>query len=434
MKRGQSLISAYRALTRMLGLFAWPFLRWRLARGKEEAGRCREKVGYSRRNRPAGRLAWLHGASVGEALALLPLVERLTMRGFTVLVTTGTVTSAQILAQRLGAGALHQYAPLDVPGFVARFLDHWQPDIVLIAESELWPNTLCEVHRRNVPLVLVNARVSARSFARWQRLPETIASLLGRIDLCLAQTQEDATRLLRLGAPRVQVCGNLKYDVSALPADNGDLTRLMADIGPRPVWLAASTHPGEEILIGEVHLALLPRFPALLTLIAPRHAQRGARIAADLSHMGLKTELRSQARSIGTGVQVYVADTMGEMGLLYRASNVVFVGKSLAAGFGNGTGGQNPIEPAKLGAAILHGPHVGNFREVYAALDASRAGAIIADAGSLAQALAGLLGDAARLRGMARAAQDIVANLGGATDKIMQALEPYMLQIMMRQS
>ena len=431
MTRGLSLFAAYRILTRGLGLGAGLFLRWRLARGKEEAGRFAEKTGMTRRERPPGRLAWLHGASVGEALALLPLVERLALRGFTVLLTTGTVTSARILAERLGPGALHQYAPLDVPRFVARFLDHWQPDIALIAESEIWPNILCELDRRNVPLVLVNGRVSARSFARWQHLPQSIARLLGMIDLCLAQTQEDATRLLRLGAPRVQVCGNLKYDVSALPADASDLTRLMADIGPRPVWLAASTHPGEETVIGAVHRALLPRFPALLTLIAPRHAQRGEKIAADLSRLGLKTQLRSQAKGIGAGDQVYVADTMGEMGLLYRVCNVVFIGKSLATGVNNGMGGQNPIEPAKLGAAILHGPHVDNFAEVYAALDAAHAGAIVTNAASLAQALAELLSDAARLRAMARTAQDIVANLGGTTDKIMQALEPYLLQIMM---
>ena len=431
MRRMLPLLALYRVFAQCLGLFARFFLGWRLVRGKEEAGRWAEKTGMPGKARPPGCLAWLHGASVGEALALLPLVERLTRRGFTVLLTTGTVSSARIMHGRLGAGALHQYAPLDVPRFVARFLDHWRPDIVMVAESEIWPNTLCEVDRRNIPLVLVNARISVRSFTRWQRLPATIMALLGRIDLCLAQTQEDGTRLLRLGAPRVQISGNLKYDVPAAPVDSVALARLVADIGSRPVWLAVSTHPGEESVIGDAHLALLTRFPALLTLIVPRHAGRGPQIADQLMRKGLDVQLRSHAHGIGPDTHVYIADTMGETGLFYRLSNVVFVGKSLAAGHPRSTGGQNPIEPAKLGAAILHGPHVANFANVYAGLDAAHGGAIVTDAATLAQALRVMLCETGRLREMARAAQETVAGLGGATDRIMAAIEPYLLQIML---
>lgn len=432
MSRLLSLLALYRVLAQGFGLFAGLFLRWRLARGKEEPGRYAEKTGWPGKARPVGRLAWLHGASVGEALALLPLAGRLTCRGFAVLLTTGTVSSARIMHERLGAGALHQYAPLDVPRFVARFLDHWRPDIVLLAESEIWPNILCEVHRRNIPVVLVNARISARSYRRWQRLPATITALLGRIDLCLAQTQEDGTRLLRLGAPRVQVSGNLKYDVPAPPVDSAALARLVADIGARPVWLAVSTHPGEENLIGDVHLALLGRFPALLTLIVPRHSDRGPEVANDLMRKGLNVQLRSLVQGIGPDINVYVADTMGETGLFYRLTTIVFVGKSLAAGPGGG-GGQNPIEPAKLGAAILHGPLVDNFAQVYASLDAARGGAIVTDATTLAQALQVMLCETGRLREMARAAQEAVAGLGGATDRIMAAIEPYLLQITLDQ-
>ena len=433
MRRIVPLLVLYRVFAQGLGPFARFFLHWRLARGKEEAGRLAEKAGLPGKARPPGCLAWLHGASVGEALALLPLVERLTRRGLTVLLTTGTVSSARILRERMGAGALHQYAPLDVPRFVALFLDHWRPDIVMVAESEIWPNTLCEVDRRNIPLVLVNARISARSFARWRRLPGTIAALLGKVDLCLAQTQEDGTRLLRLGAPRVQIGGNLKYDVPPPPVDSAALACLVAEIGSRPVWLAVSTHPGEESVIGDAHLALLGRFPALLTLIVPRHAERGAQIAGELMRKGLDVQLRSHARGIGQHTHVYVADTMGETGLFYRLSNVVFVGKSLAAGHPRSTGGQNPIEPAKLGAAILHGPHVANFAQVYADLDAARGGAIVTDAATLAQALRVMLCETGRLREMARAAQEAVAGLGGATDRIMAAIEPYLLQIMLDQ-
>ena len=392
----------------------------RVRRGKEDRGRLAERRGFPSLPRPEGRLAWLHGASVGEGLALLPLVERLVAKNFHVLVTSGTVTSARILAQRLPAGAVHQYVPLDVPRFVERFLDHWRPDLYLLAESEIWPNTICAVHARQIPITLVNARLSPRSFARWRRIPGFISALLGRIDLCLAQSQDDAARLLQLGAPRVQAVGNLKYDVDAPPCDPARLEALATQIGPRQIWIAASTHAGEEALALRVHKTLAQQFPSLLTILAPRHPQRGADIAAMIRAMGLRAAQRSLDEPVDRAVQIYVGDTIGELGLFYRLSSVIFVGKSLA-----GQGGQNPIEPAKLGSAILHGPHVGNFIEVYAALD-EQGGAIgVEDEAALAKALASLFTDPALLRRTAEASRKAVGELGGASDKIMQALEHY---------
>ena len=425
----RNLLPLYRLGTRGFGLIARPFLYWRMTRGKEDGERLAEKTGLPSLARPPGRLAWLHGASVGESISLLPLVEQLAARGLSVLVTTGTLSSARILAGRLGPGAMHQFAPLDVPRFIARFLAHWQPDLVLVAESEIWPNLFCDVAQAGIPLVLVSARLSARSCARWQRFHASIAAILQRVDLCLAQTQEDGSRLLRLGARRVQVTGNLKYDVPALPADTSEVASLAAAIGSRPVWLAASTHTGEEALAGEVHLALKTRFPNLLTIIAPRHPQRTPQIAAGLEAAGLRIGLRSQRAAISDDLDIYLADTMGEMGLLYRLANVVFVGKSLETGQPHGSGGQNPIEPAKLGNAILHGPRVENFTEVYAALDGAGAGHCVGDAAELADALETLLADRAHLRAMARAAQDCVSGFGGATARIMQALEPCLMQM-----
>ena len=425
----RTLLPLYRFGMRGFGFVAMPFLHWRLARGKEEAGRLSEKTGLAGKARPPGQLAWLHGASVGESIALLPLVERLVQRGLNVLVTTGTVSSARILGERLGPGALHQYMPLDVPRFLSRFLDHWQPDIVLVAESEIWPNLFADVDRAGVPLVLVSARLSQRSYGRWQKFATSIRTILRQVDLCMAQTQEDAERLQHLGAPRVQVSGNLKYDVPALPADNGEVASLAAAIGGRPVWLAASTHAGEEMVIGRVHLALRQRFPELLTIIAPRHAPRALAVGQALEREGLVVSLRSRQAEPDERTDIFLADTMGEMGLFYRLTNIVFVGKSLECNGAHAGGGQNPIEPAKLGNAILHGPLTGNFGEVFAGLDAAGGGIEVEGASDLAQVLGDLLDDRVRLRAVARKAQETVGRLGGACDKIMHALEPWLMQM-----
>ena len=421
-----ALLSAYRGATILFAPFGPMLLEWRRGRGKEDAGRLRERLGHASQPRPAGPLAWLHGASVGEGVALLPLVEQLRARGFHVLVTTGTVTSAQVLAQRLPGGAIHQFVPLDVPSYLQRFLDHWRPDLAMLAESEIWPNLIDETTRRGTPLVLVNARLSERSFQRWQRFPAAISALLRRVDLCLAQTRDDAARLMLLGAPRVHVAGNLKFDVAALPVDPARLAELSAMIGPRPVWVAASTHAGEEDIALQVHGALVQRFPNLLTIIVPRHAERGADIAMLCAIDGHLAGLRSRGDMPTNETGVYIADTMGELGLFYRVTSLVFVGKSLAS-----KGGQNPIEPAKLGSAILHGPHVANFSEVYDMLDRSQGAIEVGDADTLARTLNMLLSDTAMLRRIARAASETVEELGGASTNIMQALEPYFVHFQM---
>lgn len=419
-------IGAYRLATLALTPLAPLVLAWRRRSGKEDPARMRERLGAPAIKRPRGRLAWVHGASVGEGLALLPLIVRLRERGFLVLLTTGTVTSARVLGERLPDGVLHQYAPLDSPRFMRSFIDHWQPDIVLIAESELWPNLLLETEQRHIPVVLVNARMSQRSYERWKHLPRSIGALLKSIDLCLAQSVADASRLMDLGASRVQVAGNLKYDVPALPADPQELARLRALIGSRPVWLAASTHEGEERIALSLHQTLREQFPSLVTIVAPRHPQRGADIEREALRYGLTPVRRTTGAHLPmTGAQFYIADTMGELGMFYRLTNIVFLGKS----FAGGGGGQNPIEPAKLGAAILHGPDVSNFKDVYAEF-ARRGGARqVNDVDDFARALSQLLGDARRIREMARAASDSVDALGGACDNVMNAIEPYVLQM-----
>lgn len=420
------LLHLYRAGLSLLEPAAAAVLVWRQSRGKEDRTRLAERRGHPSRARPAGHVAWLHGASLGETISMLPLVERLTRRKITVLVTSGTRTSADLIARRLPPGALHQFMPLDVPRYMRRFLDHWQPDIALFAESEIWPNTIVELGKRGVPLILVNARLSERSFRRWSKLPQLAESLLSRFSLCLAQSAGDAERLQRLGAPRVAVAGNLKFDSPPPPADPRLVASLQGVISGRPVWVAASTHPGEEEIIVAVHRALTRRYPKLLTIIAPRHPQRGADVAALAAEAGLRVSRRSEGLQPDRATDLYVADTVGELGLFYRLSPLVFMGGSLVP-----RGGQNPIEPAKLGTAILHGPHVHNFTDVYAAIDRSGGALPVADANALAAALGDLLADTGLTREMARAGAEAVERLGGALERTMRSIDPFILAMQM---
>ncbi len=417
------LVRAYRTATTVLEPVVIGLLYWRQRKGREDRTRLGERRGHPSRARPKGHLVWVHGASIGETLSLLPVVERLTQRGVAVLVTSGTRTSASLIARRLPPGAVHQFVPVDVPRYVRRFLDHWQPDLALVAESEIWPNMVIALDRRRIPLVLVNGRMSDRSFRRWQRLPHIIGSLLERFALCLAQTPEDAERLARLGAPRVLVSGNLKFDSAPPPADPRVVAHLSGLVAGRPVWLAASTHPGEEGAVVAVHRALAQHHPHLLTIVAPRHPHRGEEVATIAARAGLRAGRRSQGMHPDRATDVYVADTVGEMGLFYRLANIVLMGGTLAP-----IGGHNPIEPAKLGAAILHGPHVHNATEIYAAVDEARGALMVKDSAGLARAVSRLLSDPALTRDMARAAADAVHALGGAVERTMQSIEPFIVQ------
>jgi len=414
----------YRAACAALEPATALLLAWRQRQGKEDAGRIGERRGHPGRPRPPGRVAWLHGASIGETLSLLPVVERLGRRGFGVLVTSGTRTSAELIARRLPPGALHQFVPLDAPRYVRRFLDHWRPDLALFAESEIWPNTILELERRGIPLILVNGRMSERSFRRWSRTPEIAGALLARFALCLTQSGADAERLIHLGAPRVAVAGNLKFDATPPPADPGALAELAGLVSGRPVWAAASTHAGEETLIAAAHRALATRHPNLLTIVAPRHPQRGADVVEAAAASGLHAARRSQGAQPDHGSDLYVVDTVGELGLFYRLAPLVFMGGSLVP-----RGGQNPIEPAKLGAAIIHGPYVHNFTDVYAAMDRAGGALPVSDGETLTRALGDLLGDTGLTLDMARAATAAVEGLGGAIDRTMQALEPFLAPV-----
>ena len=417
--RTPSSIHVYRVVSFLATPLAGSILRMRLKSGKEDPKRVGERRGLTGVARPPGPLVWLHGASVGEAMSLLPFAERITRSGSAALVTTGTVTSAALLAQRLPAGAMHQYAPLDSPLFLRRFLIHWRPDAALVAESELWPNMIVELARARTPMAMINGRISERSFNRWRRVPRFIGWLLSRFDLCLARSVGDAGRLTALGAPRVLVAGDIKFDAPTLPADRRELAELSGLTSGRQIWIAASTHEGEELIAAEAHKRLREVFPDALTLIAPRHPERGETILRQLEERGLASALRSRGDPVGPGTAIYVCDTIGELGLFYRLAGVVFIGKSFAGG-----GGQNPIEPARLACAILHGPQVGNFADAYSALDEAGGALALRRPEDLGETLIALFANAARLRAMARAAGETVDRRAGAVDRSMRALAP----------
>ncbi len=416
------MLALYRTATALLGPFARWHLSRRLARGKEDRHRFGERLGRAGRARPEGRLVWVHAASVGESLSILPLAERIpavSTRPTRVLVTTGTVTSARLMAERLGAGAFHQYAPIDLPDAARAFLDHWRPDAALWVESEFWPNLLSEVFARAIPSALIQGRVSDRSFAGWRWAPGMIRALLRGFTLCLGQTAEDARRLNELGARDARCVGNLKFAAPPLPADADELARLRAAIGERPVWFAASTHPGEEAMAARAHRAAAGRHPGLLTVIAPRHPERGAAVAAELCREGFACARRGAGEAPEPGTEIYVADTLGELGLFYRLARAAFIGKSLA-----GEGGQNPVEAARLGCPILFGPRMSNFAGIAERLKNAGAAVAVADAAELERTLDRLLGDRDALARMARAGTAVADAEAGALDAVMAALRP----------
>jgi len=417
-------LSMYRRLSALATPFAGPMIGRRLKQGKEDPQRIGERRGIPSAERPPGPLIWIHGASVGEVLAAAGLIERLRALNVRILLTSGTVTSAAIVARRFPPDVIHQYVPFDSPRFVSAFLDHWKPGLALFIESDIWPNLILSSAERRIPMVIINGRMSQRSFPRWQKFRGTISALLECFDLCLAQSDLDAERFAALGCPNVVNLGNLKLDVQGPPADVKKLERLKDAMQRRLVFVAASTHPGEEEIILDAHRQLAPQIPQLLSVIVPRHPKRGVAIARMLSAAGMQVALRSLDEVPGGGTDMYVADTLGELGLFYRLAPVVFMGGSLVA-----HGGQNPIEAIKLGAAILHGPHVFNFTEIYDALDQAGGAARVATGDDFVKSLGYVLANPIARQRSVGAAEEVVHRLGGALDKTLAALEPYLLQM-----
>lgn len=413
----------YRLLTRMLEPLAPRLLDARAKQGKEDPARVDERLGHASVARPEGAIVWLHGVSVGETLSLLPVVERITQvrPDLTVLVTSGTLTSATLMARRLPPGVIHQFAPIDGPGAAAAFLDHWRPTAAVFVESELWPNLILEARRRGVGLILASARITEKTADGWRRVPGAVREILSAFDHVMPQDEASALRLEALGA-RIDGQVNLKLAGEAPPHDAAAFTRLSAAIGDRPVVVAASTHEGEEIALVRALDRLADR---LCLILVPRHPERSAGIAAALNRDGYRFALRSAGREPDGETDLYIADTLGEMGLFLRLADVVVMGGSFSAAVGKPpVGGHNPLEPARLGKPAVTGPDMSNWAAVTGALVDAGGLMIVESPLDLPTVLAPLLADDAEAKRMGERARRAAAQAGSGIDRLWDALEP----------
>ncbi len=413
-------MAVYRAATRVLSPIAPWLLTHRAARGKEDPARLDERLGLPTRSRPGGALVWLHGASVGESLMLLPLIAAIRKERpeLAVLVTTGTVTSAAMMAKRLPKGAVHQYAPVDRPDAVRRFLEFWRPSTAVFAESELWPNLILEAEARGVALALVNARMTAKSLARWTRTPASARRLLDAFAWIAAADARTADGLSRLAGRPAPAVGNLKFAAETPAVDAHELRRLQAAFGERPVWLAASTHPGEDEIALKAHAQLRAASGVEWALIlAPRHPERGPDVARLARAEGFTTARRAADEPV-TDAQVYVADTLGEMGLWFHLAVAAVMGGSLV----RGVGGHNPLEPALARCAFMAGPHTHNFAGLYDEFIDAGGAARIATALEIAQEIEALGPELLSQR--VGAAHAVAARGASVLESVMSGLRP----------
>jgi 3-deoxy-D-manno-octulosonic-acid transferase len=412
-------LKAYSAATRLAQPAAPLLLGLRERRGREDGTRRNERMGQPRQPRPQGRLVWVHAASVGEINAVMPLADALRERrpDLEFLFTSGTVTSAGLAARRLAANDIHQYVPLDAPQFVRGFLDHWKPDLAVFTESEAWPNLVMETAARRIPLALVNARMSNRSYGRWKRFKSLSRPLFSRFDVVLAQNEKFARRFGEIGARHTLAVGNLKIDAPPPPVDGAELIRLKRAIAQRPAFVAASTHEGEERAIAATHRRLARERTGFCTVIAPRHPERGAEIAELMRGLGMVVAQRSLGVLPTAATDIYVADTIGELGTLYALAPIAFIGGSLVD-----KGGQNPIEAIRHGAVVLTGPHYLNFRDAYQALLRHHGAIEIRSAEEAAGAVLRLIGDEVELARMRAGAQSALLTLSGALQRTVAEL------------
>ena len=421
-RRGPGLtLHLYRAASTAGGGVLRRYLDRRARIGKEDPERVGERFGIASRARPPGPLVWLHAASVGESISFLPLVETIGERWPRIgqLITTGTVSSARLMADRLPDGAIHQFAPVDRPGWVGAFLDHWRPDLAIRIESELWPATIDAVDARSIPALLINGRMSPRSFRNWRRLPGLARRLLRTFALCLAQTEDDAARFRSLGARDVRCLGNLKFAAPDLPCDAEALDLLAKRCAGRPVWLGASTHEGEEVRLAAAHAAIRTRVPEALLVVVPRHPERGPEIASTLRDVGHMVALRSAKEVPDT--EIYVADGLGELGMFYRLAGVGFVGGSLVP-----HGGQNLLEPARLDCAILHGPHMANFEEIAREMVEAGGSIQVETDDALGNTVASLLTDETMRSRSCEAAAAVAQGKARILDAVVDEIAPYL--------
>lgn len=384
-----------------------------------------ERYGFYRdRVKPEGIL--LHSVSVGETLAAVPLVRALRYRypSLPITVTTMTPTGSERALSAFGKDVYHVYLPYDLPCAMSRFLNHIQPRLVVVMETELWPNMITALNKRHIPLVIANARLSERSAAGYKKLGKFMRTLLRRITLIAVQNAEDGERFIGLGLKRAQlnVTGSLKFDISVTPELAARAVTLRSQWAPqRPVWIAASTHDGEEKIILDAHRQLLNTFPNLLLILVPRHPDRFGVAQELVRKAGLEYILRSAGTVPAAGTQVVIGDTMGELMLLYGIADVAFVGGSLIE-----RGGHNPLEPAAHAIPVLMGPHIFNFKDICARLQEADGLITVTDAASLVEQITSLLSDDDYRRYYGRHAVDVLRKNQGALQNLLALLEPYL--------
>ena len=395
-------------------------LRSRLLMGKEDPERLEERLGISLAERPTGNLIWFHAASVGESLSLVELIKRISSSqpDYNFLITTGTITSAKLILSRLPSNAVHQYIPVDTPKAVEKFLDRWRPSLAIWTESEFWPNLISFTSARDIPMILINARISEKSYRRWRFFKKSLKNLIEKFNYSLIQDEKTVKYFSKIGisSNNFELTGTLKEGSAALPHSEIEQVEISKQILNRPVWLAASTHEGEEKLIAAAHRHASKASQGLLLIIVPRHPERGLEIASILAKENFKICLRSKKDKISSDTQIYIADTLGELGLWYRVAPVSFVGGSFVP-----IGGHNPFEPAPLGSAILHGPYVENFKEIYNRLNVAGAAVKIEEASELGVKLIETLSpeNAAKL---AQSAWEVSSNGAEITDRAIKLI------------
>ena len=404
--RPPALIRLYAVAANLIAPLAYRRIAAKLKAQGTNPARLPERMGRARLPRPKGPLIWFHAASVGESLSILRLITHMGAANpnWWFLLTTGTATSAEVLAKRLPPRCVHQFAPLDARAALRRFLDHWQPTAAIFVESELWPQMLIQTHARGIPLALINARLSDRSARRWKRFPKTARYLLGQFSLIQTQDPRTTAHLHDLGLSHAQTGQNLKSISGPLPYDAAELTHLRTNLAGRPLWLALSTHPGEDEIVLKAHQSLLKAHPDLLLILVPRHPARAGDIETLITDHNLHYEKRTTGGQITRETQVYLADTIGETGLWLALSPITCICGSFTP-----MGGHNPYEPAHAGSAILHGGHITNFAQAYADLNANSGAVQMKNADELEKTLTKLLSTPAELDQMRQNARTFAA-------------------------
>jgi len=418
------MYSLYYHITNNASFFLEKLLEKRRDNGKEDSSRYQEKKAIINAQRPSTPLIWLHAASIGEAKSAQILINKIRYEypDIFFLVTTGTKTSAQIMARDLPPNAIHQFCPLDHPAWVKTFMDHWKPDLVFWMESELWPNMLREIKKHNIPAFLINARLSPKSYRTWLLFKPLAKDMLSAFDKILCQTDQDAQYYKKLGAKNVLMPGNIKYSSAPLEYQTDALKMLSATLNDRKYWLFASTHSAEEEMACRIHQILKNAFPNILTIIVPRHPERRDEIKEKCAKYGLNILFRGENKTLpDERTDIYIADTLGELGLFYRLCDIACIGRSFS---NDGGGGHNPIEAAQLSCAVLFGPKVQNLQEIFDDMQLSGAAIPVKDEIHLANTITALYEEPEKLENLKNTAYNFSKEKSGIALRVLDILKP----------